>query len=143
MKIYNTDCPHIAIENPPPMKRFGLPEYTQIVHPYYFGDEANKPTALWLKRLPLLKQTKIVGRGDFIYRYYNGIRKTESKWYAELCKYPQSIRSKIRSKTFPGIARAMAEQWATKKIFVNMTNHMDMDKSLLMSIYLRKIKLQE
>lgn len=108
MKIYNCHCNKICIENPVPMKRFNLPEYQQIIHPYEYGHHAFKRTCLWLKGLPLLKPTNIIELTDDDFspvRYYKGKKKRESKWYNS------AGHGKGRSKTFPGIAKAMAEQW--------------------------------
>ena len=76
-----------------------------------FGDEATKTTCLWLKNLPLLEPTKIVGKGDRIY-YKSG--KSHPKWYADALSKSKTKqeRQKIRSKTFLGIAKAMANQWS-------------------------------
>ena len=76
-----------------------------------FGDEAQKTTCLWLKGLPKLKPTNIVGEGEQI-KYESG--RSMPKWYADAYKLPPKERAKLRSKTFPGIARAMALQWASK-----------------------------
>ena len=73
-----------------------------------FGDEASKKTCLWLKNLPLLKPTNIVGKGEMI-TYASG--RTMPKWYADAFRLPKEARSKLRSRTFPGIAHAMATQW--------------------------------
>lgn len=85
------------------MKCFGLPQYSQIVHPYMFGDPWYKRTCLWLKGLsPLEKTIEVKPEGYWVQR--SGVRAKGSKG---------GHRSqKMRSKTFPGIARAMAEQWA-------------------------------
>lgn len=112
-EFLNADCERIAIENPVMMKCFGLPEYDQKIEPFMFGDPWRKRTCLWLKNLPMLMPTDVVepkglwvgstcaNRGPSIYTRY------------ELT----SIRdSKRRSKTFPGIAKAMAEQWAGRSI---------------------------
>ena len=80
----------------------------QIVQPWQFGDEASKATCLWLKNLPLLQPTKIVGRGEFI-THKGGIKKP--KWFADALRLSPQERMKVRSKTFPGFASAMAEQW--------------------------------
>lgn len=58
MEFWNADCSRIAIENPVPMKCFGLPKYTQVIHPYMFGDPWYKRTCLWLKGLPPLIATE-------------------------------------------------------------------------------------
>ena len=112
-KLFLTaNCDKICVENPPSMKRFNLPKYTQIIQPYYFGDPFNKRTCLWLKGLPELKSTNIVEPEKERYKWYShslGKEMTFSKWYHEANK--QGEWSRNRSKTFPGIARAMAEQW--------------------------------
>lgn len=69
------------------------------------GDEATKTTCLWLKALPPLKPTKIVGKGE---RHVTKSGKSLPKWYN---LPPSEDRARIRSRTFPGLARAMAEQW--------------------------------
>lgn len=103
------DCERIAVENPAQMKCFGLPRYTQHIEPYQFGDPWKKRTFLWLKGLPELKPTKVVepvglwvgatsaNRDPAIYTRY---------------KVHSNRDPKRRAKTFPGIARDMAEQWA-------------------------------
>lgn len=107
-----SDCEHIAVENPPPMLRFSLPRYSQLVRPWMFGDRNNKPIALWLKGLPLLVPTDIVGKDtDMVVWIYKktGQIKSCSKWY----NTDTTNHSKHRSKTFSGIAEAMADQWGT------------------------------
>lgn len=95
-------------------ERYSLPRKpTQKIQPWQFGDEAQKTTCLWLKGLPELKPTKIVGKGEFI-THKSG--KTKPKWFADAFKLPPEERAKVRSKTFSGIAKAMAEQWAGKAV---------------------------
>lgn len=98
MEIYNSPIEKICIENPIPSKIFNLPEKSQSIQPYYFGDPYSKRTYLWLKNLPLLKSTKIV---DY------ETTKVPGNWYNKGGK----DRQKNRSRTFQGIADAMAEQW--------------------------------
>jgi hypothetical protein len=110
LKILNADCDKIVVENPPPMKRFNLPKYNQLVRPYMFGERNNKPICLWLKGVEELKPTNIVEKDKDIVRWVHkatGEKKSCSKWY----NTNTSQHSKHRSKTFEGIARAMAEQW--------------------------------
>lgn len=104
MAFWHADCPKIAIENPLPMRCFGLPKYTQIIHPYMFGDPWYKRTCLWLKGLPPLisLEAPVNPTGYWVQR--SGQR---AKGFSGGHRDP-----KMRSKTFPGIARAMAEQWA-------------------------------
>lgn len=108
MKIYNADCPKIAIENPTPMKLVGLPAYDQVIQPYDFGHPYSKRTCLWLKGLPPLFSTEIMERYE---PYVNGGCK-DAHGNNRKFKGRKERDPKIRSKTFSGIARAMAEQWA-------------------------------
>ena len=105
MALYNSDIPKICIENPVPSKAAGLPKYTQIIQPYQFGHDHSKKTCLWLKNLPELKPTKIVPVTYITTK--NGHRYTKG-WYMT----PRN--STDRSRTFTGIALAMAEQWGGK-----------------------------
>ena len=82
---------------------------TQIIHPWQFGDPYEKPTCLWLKGLPPLKPTNIVSKGEYI-TFPSG--RKMPKWYKEIGDLPIRERGKLRSKTFPGIAKAIAEQWS-------------------------------
>lgn len=97
LQFYNANCPKICIENPVPSKCFLLPPYTQIIEPFYFGVPFKKKTCLWLKNLPNLKPTNIV----------NAQSTKTADWFNKGGKE----RQKNRSKTFPEIARTMAEQW--------------------------------
>lgn len=110
MAFYNADCERIAIENPVPSRVYELPAYSQIVQPYEHGHPHTKKTCFWLKGLPALVPTEIVepikGRR---FQQSNG-RWRYSCW--EMDQKRGKDRAKERSKTFPGIARAMAEQWA-------------------------------
>jgi hypothetical protein len=107
MSFYDADCYHIAIENPIPTGVYHLPDYQQVIQPYEFGHPYSKATCLWLKGLCELVPTKKVkpicswvSGGS---RDHNGNKRANSG---------TTFRdSKTRSKTFPGIARAMAEQW--------------------------------
>lgn len=107
----NADCDKIVVENPPPMKRFNLPKYTQLVRPWMFGESNNKPICLWLKGVQELKPTNIVERDKDMVRWVHkatGQKKSCSKWY----NTNTNQHSRHRSKTFEGVAKAMAEQWA-------------------------------
>ena len=91
MEFINAPCPRVCIENPTPMTYFGLPMYDQVIHPYMFGDPWKKRTCLWLKGLPQLRETyRVVPKGSWTEKTRIGT---------------------MRSKTFPGIAQAMADQW--------------------------------
>ncbi len=103
MAFVHADCQRVAIENPVPMKCFGLPTYDQIIQPYMFGHPWYKRTCLWLKGLPPLFATELVAPTGY--------------WVQRSGAKARGIKGghrdpKLRSKTFPGIARAMAEQWA-------------------------------
>lgn len=96
MKFANADCPKIAIENPIGIMSTHWRKPDQIIQPWQFGHGETKATCLWLKGLPKLEPTNIVsGREQRIWKMP-----------------PGKDRAKMRSKTFPGIAKAMAEQWA-------------------------------
>lgn len=111
LKLMNADIEHIALENPVGImnSRFRKPD--QYVHPYYFGDEAAKLTCLWLKNLPPLVATNMVEKGEYI-EFRSG-RKI-AKWYSDAFTKSKSTeeRRSLRSKTFTGFAKAMAEQWS-------------------------------
>ena len=108
MKIANADCERIAIENPVGYMNTHFRKPDQIFHPYHFGDSYEKRTCLWLKGLPALKHTNIVTPPERM-RYKSG--KTAAAWFAEAVRLPPKERARVRSKTFPGVAKAMAEQW--------------------------------
>jgi hypothetical protein len=110
IRLYNSNIKHIAIENPVGIMNTQFMKPTQIIQPWMFGDEATKTTCLWLKNLPELQPTNVVGKGE---RTVFASGKSHPKWYAEAlakAKTPEERRN-LRSKTFPGIAKAMAEQW--------------------------------
>lgn len=107
MQFYDADCPKIAIENPTPMKIVGLPQYQQAIQPYQFGHPYSKRTCLWLKGLPPLVPTEIIPEHT---PYVNGGCKDAHGNYRRFTGRKERD-PKTRSKTFPGIARAMAEQW--------------------------------
>lgn len=92
MRFYECDCRHVAIENPTPLKIAGLPPYSQVIQPYEFGHPYSKRTLLWLRDLPALMPT------CYAARYTSWV--LHSSW------------AKTRSKSFEGIAAAMANQWS-------------------------------
>jgi hypothetical protein len=102
MRFYNASIKKICIENPIPLKVLNLPCYSQIIQPWQFGHDYSKKTCLWLKGLPILNPTKIINITYYITPKGN---KFTAGWY----KTPRN--SKDRSRTFTGIAEAMAEQW--------------------------------
>lgn len=109
MAFYNADCDHIAVENPTPMKIVGLPPYSQAIQPYWFGHPYSKRTCLWLKGLPPLFPTEILSWHE---PYVNGGCKDAHGNYRRF-QGRKERDPKTRAKTFPGIAKAMAEQWGT------------------------------
>ena len=111
LKFYNADCPRICIENPTPMKLIGLPPYTQAIQPWEHGEPYTKRTCLWLKNLPLLRPSNIITEG--VTPYVNGGCKDANGNYRRF-QGRKERDPKTRSKTFPGIAKAMAEQFAGK-----------------------------
>lgn len=107
--LVNSDCEKIAIENPIGVMSSRYRKPDQIIHPYMFGFPTTKATCLWLKGLEKLTPTDLVSKGEVVISK-SGNRM--SKWYYETSCLPHEDRAKARSKTFPGIAKAMAEQWA-------------------------------
>lgn len=105
MKFVNAPCEHIAIENPVGYMNSCYRKPDQIIHPYMFGDPFMKRTCLWLKNLPCLEPTYILERPLPEYIQSNG----KKRYWVETVS--SSDRQKIRSKTFPGIAAAMAFQF--------------------------------
>lgn len=106
MNFVYADCEKIAIENPIGYMSTHYRKPDQIVHPYYFGDDARKATCLWLKGLPLLRKTNEVP--FTVVKTGHG---TDSPWHAFTWNLPAEERSRARSKTFPGMAEAIAQQW--------------------------------
>lgn len=118
MDMVNAPIEKIAIENPIGIMSREYRKPDQIIQPYYFGDEASKKTCLWLKNLkPLYHNAEPnlfdqvvthVAPGEMV-EFESGCKMP--KWYADAWRLPPDERSKVRSKTFPGIANAMADQW--------------------------------
>lgn len=107
MRFYQANIPHIAIENPIPSGIYRMPRYTQIIQPYEHGSPYSKKTCLWLKDLPDIVPTRKV---EPICSWVSGGSKKSDGTKRKNCgtRYRDSL---TRSKTFPGIAKAMAEQW--------------------------------
>jgi site-specific DNA-cytosine methylase len=103
--LMDAPIPRICIENPVSIISSRIRKPDQIIQPWQFGHEATKTTCLWLKGLPLLTPTNIVGKGE---RHITKSGKSLPKWYN---LPPSEDRWKERSRTFEGIAKAMAEQW--------------------------------
>lgn len=110
LKLLDADVKRIAIENPTPMRIVQLPTYTQAIQPYEYGHPYSKRTCLWLKNLPPLIPTKIIAEHT---PYVNGGCKNGNGNYRRF-QGRKERDPKMRSKTFSGIAKAMAEQWAGK-----------------------------
>ena len=114
MALANCNIPKIAIENPIGIMSGKWRKPDQIIQPWQFGDKAQKSTCLWLKGLPKLKHTEIVDKGEFFeFTSKKGEKKRMPMWYYKAlqdAKTPGQRRT-LRSKTFQGIADAMAEQW--------------------------------
>jgi hypothetical protein len=114
MRLAEANIPKVAIENPVGVMSTKWRKPDQIIQPWQFGDEAQKSTCLWLKNLPKLVPTKIVGKGDF---YISPKGKRLPAWYGDAAidgkkvAYGSPEMKKIRNRTFQGIADAMAEQW--------------------------------
>ena len=112
MQFVEADCDKIAIENPVGIISTVYRKPDQIIQPYEYGHHARKKTCLWLKGLSKLKPTNIVDPGEIMEGGYSvgahaDGRDESGKWL----RYSDPAVAKLRSKTFPGIARAMAEQW--------------------------------
>lgn len=114
MLFANADCEKIVIENPVGYMNSQYRKPNQIIHPYYFGDNAKKRTCLWLKGLPKLEATNMLPEPEPEYICQGELSKGKKIGWCEGIKGTtggQKGRAKARSKTFPGIAKAMAEQW--------------------------------
>ncbi len=101
--LWNCDIPKICLENPIPHKYSSVPKYSQIVQPWMFGHPESKGTCLWLRGLPKLKETNNVKKEMLL------LPKNQQQRLHYLP--PSEDRAKIRSKTFSGLAEAMAQQW--------------------------------
>ena len=110
LKLWHVDIPKKVIENPIGIMSTRLHPPTQIVQPFMFGDEARKTTCLWIEGLPKLVETEMVSEGERIY-FKSG--KSQPKWYSDAFVKSKSHeeRRTMRSKTFIGMAKAMADQW--------------------------------
>lgn len=109
MRFINADCDRIAVENPKPLKVIGLPQYTQAIQPYEYGHPYSKRTCLWLKGLPKLQPTEIVK--EHVPFVNGGSKKADGSARSKQGLAYQTAGE--RSKTFEGIAKAMADQWGS------------------------------
>ena len=116
MSLISAPIERIAVENPIGIMSSKYRKPDQIIQPWMFGDKAQKSTCLWLKNLPKLTPTNIVEKGEFFeFISKKGEKKRMPMWYykaLQIAKTPEE-RSTLRSKTFEGIAHAMATQWST------------------------------
>ena len=121
-KFFDADCDKVVIENPVNIlsgdycpkwfpdiaEKYGLPRKpSQYIQPYEYGEPTRKKTGLWIKGLPNLKPTNIVEPELITYKTKDGATRTDTLWH----HYTGKGNGKERSKTFIGIAEAMAEQW--------------------------------
>jgi len=114
MKFINAPINKIAVENPVGIMSTKFKKPNQIVQPWMFGDKAQKSTCLWLKNLDELVPTDIVDKGEFFeFTSKKGVKKKMPMWYYKALQDAKTSaqRSTLRSKTFEGIAKAMATQW--------------------------------
>lgn len=110
MRLYNAPCDRVCVENPRPLKVCKLPPPTQVIQPYEYGHPYSKATCLWLHGLPPLRPTEILTE----YKPYVSCGTSRNKGNPDKAGVSRAGgASKIRSKTFPGIAAAMAEQWGS------------------------------
>lgn len=108
LEFWNAEIPKIAIENPTPMKIVGLPPCSQVIQPFWFGHPYSKRTCLWLKGLPPLMPTEVLS----YHKPYVSCGTSRNKGNKEKSGVSRAGGAqKVRSKTFPGIAKAMADQW--------------------------------
>tara|TARA_R100000544_G_C2212509_1_gene52746 strand:+ start:85 stop:858 length:774 start_codon:yes stop_codon:yes gene_type:complete len=123
MELINAPIQRIAVENPIGVMSSKYRKPDQIIQPWMFGDKAQKSTCLWLKNLPKLTPTDIVDKGEFFeFISKKGEKKRMPMWYykaLQTAKTPEE-RSTLRSKTFEGIAHAMATQWTTDTKQLNL-----------------------
>lgn len=113
MRFVASDCGRIAIENPIGVMGTAYRKADQIIQPYEYGHHARKSTCLWLKNLPKLQPTNIVdpGRIDRTGHSYGASSAYAVDENGKILSWNDPRTAKIRSKTYPGIAKAMAEQW--------------------------------
>lgn len=120
MKLANAPIPKICIENPVGWVNSHWRKPNQIIHPYHFGDPESKRTCLWLKGIKELKHTNVVKPKIHAY-YKKGPKKGKPIYWCDYKMFGED-RGHIRSKTFPGIAKAMAEQWGGINVCDNCRN---------------------
>lgn len=109
-KFLNAECDKICVENPTPLKIVGLPQPTQAIQPYEYGEPYSKRTLLWLKGIPKLQSTNILST-------YTPYLPSNTSQFAKGKGGSHGVahNAKVASKTFVGIAKAMANQWSDIK----------------------------
>lgn len=117
-KLMKAPIDKIAVENPIGVISTAIRKPDQIIQPYFFGDNAKKSTCLWLKNLPLLEPTDMLDEDQLEYKHWYDKKKKRWRrqplWYYQARDLSDEERRRVRSKTFQGIAEAMADQWTTK-----------------------------
>lgn len=119
LTLWFADCDVVAIENPIGCMSTYWRKPDQIVHPYYFAeaeDDENcerKATCIWVRGKDKLKYTVRFRPRVIVYKNGKG---TDSPWHVNTMGLPKEERSRLRSKTYPGFAKAIAEQWFGEKI---------------------------
>lgn len=125
MKLVNAPIEKIAIENPIGIMSRIYRKPDQIIQPWHYGDKAQKSTCIWLKNLPELIPTDVVEKGEFFeFTSKKGEKKRMPMWYYKAlqeAKTPEQRRT-LRSKTFKGIAKAMAFQWTYEDKYCSFEN---------------------
>lgn len=117
MELVNAPVPHIAIENPIGYINTIYREPDQIIQPYYFGHPMKKTTCLWLKNLPLLQPTNMLPEPEPLYIRETDKGKGKKIHWCETIGGSRKKKFRERSRTFPGIATAMAQQWSGCKTY--------------------------
>lgn len=107
MRFWDNDIPRVCIENPVGVISTFWRKPDQIIQPFQFGHKEPKKTCLWLRNLPKLIPTEIV-EPEYM-QFKNG--RNAPKWYYDTGNISKAERTKLRERTFQGIANAMAEQW--------------------------------
>lgn len=111
IRLLMAPIPKIAVENPTPLRIVGLPRHSQAIEPYHYGHPYSKRTLLWLKGLPFLKPTEILTEHTpFLPSNTGGAKRGQKFTYI-------NISQKDSSKTFQGIANAMADQWTGDRFY--------------------------
>lgn len=126
MKFVNADCDHIAIENPTGCMSTRYRKPDQAIQPYQFGHPVSKKTCFWLKNLPLLKPTKIV-EPEIIHSKGKTGGYSGPSWYVtdengKILSWHDPRTAKERSKTYEGIAKAIAQQWGDYLLSLEVNN---------------------